>query len=139
MELLKTWWESLGLTKDEAAAVDDAIAATMPVPHPRCENCTNTVDPNSIHDCRGIYDEVRVFLGERGGNIARSTRNRLSKKYNCEYGSATMWDIIQAYREKNVEEFDKKVAEFLNMRDDKVVRSKMLDYNWEAEEELWNS
>ena len=138
VDKIQTWWESLGLSKEEADIVDEAIAATKPVPHPKCENCANTVDPNHIHDCRGIYDEVRVFLGEKGGNIARSTKNRLSKKYNCEYGTETMYERIHAYREKNIQEFEQKVKEFQAMRDDKVLRAQMLEYDWDAEQELWD-
>lgn len=136
MELLKTWWESLGLTKDEAAVVDNAIEATAVKTHPRCENCANTVDPNSVHDCQGIYDEVRVYLKEA---VARSTRNRLFKKYNCEYPSAELTAHIEAYRAKDYAAFELKIAEFKKLREDGIYRSKMLDYNWEAEEDLWNS
>ena len=133
LEKVETWWESLGLSQEQGELVDKLLE---PVPHPRCENCTNTIDPNSIHDCRGIYDEVRVYIKE---TVARSTRNRLMKKYNCEYPSAEMTQYIEAYRAKNVAEFDRKVEEFKKMRTDNVLRAKMLEYDWDEEQKLWDS
>lgn len=135
LEKVGSWWEQLGLTRAEAEIMEGLIPSE-PVPHPRCENCTNTVDPNSIHDCKGIYDEVRVYTKE---TVARSTRNRLAKKYNCEYPSAEMTAHIEAYRAKDPAAFDIKIEEFRKLREDSILRSKMLDYNWEEENDLWNS
>lgn len=130
---IETWWESLGLSQEQGELVDKLLE---PVPHPKCENCMNSIDPNNIHDCRGVYDEVRVYIK---ANIARSTRNRLEKKYNCEYPSAEMTQYIEAYRAKDVFKFDKKIKEFETMRQDKVARAKMLEYDWDEEQKLWES
>lgn len=130
---IETWWESLGITKEQGELVDKLLE---PKPHPRCENCTNTIDPNSIHDCRGVYDEVRVYLKE---TVARSTKNRLVKKYGVPFDSPEMAYHIDAYRSKDFGSFDFKVAEFKRMRNDSVLRAKQLEYNWEEEEELWQS
>ena len=133
VDKIETWWESLGLSKEQGELVDKLLE---PVPHPKCENCTNSIDPNSVHDCRGIYDEVRVYLKE---TVARSTRNRLFRKYNCEYPSAELTAHIEAYRAKDYAGFEVKVAEFKKMRNDSVLRAKMLEYNWDEEQDLWNS
>ena len=130
---IETWWESLGITKEQGELVDKLLE---PKTHPRCENCTNTIDPNSIHDCRGVYDEVRVYLKE---TVARSTKRRLERKYGVPFDSPEMVYHIDAYRSKDFGSFDFKVAEFKRMRNDSVLRAKQLEYNWEEEEELWQS
>lgn len=130
---IETWWESLGITKEQGELVDKLLE---PKAHPRCENCTNTIDPNSIHDCKGVYDEVRVYIGE---TVARSTKNRLVKKYNCMFDSPEMVQHIDNFRLKDVAGFEEKVAYFKQMRNDSVLRAKQLEYNWEEEEELWQS
>ena len=143
MELLKkveTWWESLGISEKDGRIVDNLLNESeigRRTDHPLCENCTNRIDPNNIHDCRGVYDEVRYHLKEK--SAPRSHKNRLSKKYNCLYGSDEMDKKIEEYRLKNEIPFAVKIGEYKALRQNKVLQAKMLEYNWEEEEELWNT
>lgn len=140
MELLeraKTWWETLGITKSEAALVSSLIPVSeqgSPGPHPPCLNCNNKIDPRSLHDCLGVYDEVRYRLNDP---LARSGRNRLMKKYGCEWDDLA--PHIDKFFEKNAHKTPRLIKEFEELRKSSEYRQRMLEINWDMDEELWNS
>jgi hypothetical protein len=137
-----TWWEHLGLTKEQAKILDPLLgplpkgipATEAGVLHPMCQNCGNRVDPKSFHDCCGVYDEIRYRLSD---TLARSTKRRLMTKYQCEWEE--VGKHVDAFFIKNAHRIPELTKEFERIRKNDIYRQKLLELNWDKDEELWNS
>jgi hypothetical protein len=136
LEKAKTWWETLGISKQDADIVEGLLPPEFEerLKQPLCQNCGNRIDPKSFHDCCGVYDEVRYRLND---TLARSTRNRLMKKYGGPWDE--MSTHVDKFFEKNAERIPHLIAEFEKMRKNDAYRQKLLEINWDKDEELWNS
>lgn len=135
MELLeraKTWWESLGITGEEASLVDEAIEVQTRKSTPvKCTDCHQHYNSTDWHDCLGKFDEIRWRI--QGGKLTNSMRVRLHKKYGK---SDHLKDDTENYLNSlSPKAYDRLVKEYNR----KVEFLSALDPTWLIEEDLWNS
>lgn len=135
MELLeraKTWWESLGITAEEACVVDEAIEVQTRKSTPvKCTDCSQHYNSSDFHDCLGKYDELRWRV--EGGKLTNSMRARLHKKYGKSEQLKQMTE--EHLNSMHSTEYD----ELLKAYNRKVELITASDPTWLIEEELWNS
>lgn len=132
LELTKVWWEALGLTAEEAVAVDEAIATQSKASKAiACTDCGNLFNNTDWHDCTGRLDELH--WRKKGGKLTHSMRARMHKKYGK---SETLKEDSENYLNSlSREDYEKLEVLYQHKLD--IMNSN--DPTWLIEEDLWNS
>ena len=100
-----------------------------------CQFCTNSVGPTDFHDCKGKYDEVRYH---NGYNLPRSGMKRLYNKYQTQ-DKQELNRHVENYKTQKHTEWVEKEYTYSRLRDAQIKKVKTIEFNFEEEEELWNS
>jgi hypothetical protein len=128
MELLKSWWEKLGLKSKDAVVLESLLNGKQSVAIP-CSVCGNYFNSTDFHDCAGRYDELRLRVGNASNTVIR----RLKTKYNgvTDWGAASTKYLDDLPKET----FDELVTSYHAL----LKQIEEQDPTWHLEEELWNS
>lgn len=133
IEKIQTWWESLGLTAEEANLLDSAIEKQKNVNKSKpvqCTDCSQFYNSSDWHDCAGTYDELRWRLE---GKVTNSMKKRLQSKYGKS-------DQLQQMAEEYLNNLHPNAYQLLESNyQRRVALIESQDPTWFIEEELWNS
>jgi hypothetical protein len=121
------WFGTFKKVAVKPAPVVEAKEPILPAHYYICPDCHNSTGVADFHDCKGIYDEMRLL----NHNASNLVRRRLQHKYGTEYESKALEYIAELG--------NRKFNELKKQYEEKLAKAQLVDPILMLEEQLWQS